>query len=314
MKQFSDSARAELAHLRTSQSCCAHAELAGILRVAGSLHLHGLSTLSLTVGTEHADVARKIILLLRQAASIPADVVVEEHKQRQHQRIYMVRLDPGQAVRDLLVELGALGRDGQLLKTLSNSLLHKQCCRTSFLRGAYMMRGSVCDPRGNGYHLEIVVGTSELAQGLRRVLGQVHLKSNCMERKGQHVVYIKDADDIAVFLTTIGAQAARLELEEVRVLKEIRGGVNRLVNAETANVDKTVIAAMEQVAWIEALAAKGAMDRLPDTLRDLARTRLENPEASLRELGQLLPKPASKSAVNHRFRRLKKYVEAILNG
>ena len=171
------------------------------------------------------------------------------------------------------------------------------------------MRGSVCDPRGPSYHLEIVAGNEEFGAGLCYLLNLSRFKAHLGKRKGNHVVYLKDADDIAGFLSLTGAQTARLELEGVRVVKDVRGGVNRLVNAETANVGKSVVAAIEQVRMIEVLRARGVFNKLPASLRELALARLTHPEATFAELGQFLSRPASKSAVNHRFRKLRKFAE-----
>ncbi|MGE5550293.1 MAG: DNA-binding protein WhiA [Bacteroidota bacterium] len=311
MKDFSTSARAELARVWPGEACCAKAELAGILRAGGSLHLLGQNQLALSVRTEHADVARKIVQLLRAATGQPAEVLVEEGGPLRRQRSYHVQLAPGPKVKRLLNELGILNGDGEISRQIPAPLVRKHCCQASFLRGAYLIRGSVCDPRGPSYHLEIVAVNEEFGLGLCYLLNLARLKAHLVERKGRHVVYLKDGDDIAGLLSLIGAQNARLELEEVRVVKEVRGGVNRLVNAETANLGKSVAAAVEQVHLIETLRDRGVLADLPDSLRELALARLANPEATLSELGASLAKPASKSAVNHRLRRLRQYAEEL---
>ncbi|MGE5528578.1 MAG: DNA-binding protein WhiA [Patescibacteria group bacterium] len=312
MQGFSASVRAELARVRAKDECCARAELAGMIRAAGSLYLTGQRSVGLSVQTEYADVARKAVTLLRTVAGLGAEVVVEEHTQLRQGRAYRIRLAPEPGVRRLLLELGILSADGQLLPDLPGSLLRKDCCRASFLRGAYMMHGSVCDPSRSGYHLEIVASGEDFGLGLCYLLNLIHLKARLERRKDQHVVYMKDADDIALFLSLTGAQAARLRLEEVRVVKEVRGGVNRLVNAETANLDKSAAAAVEQLRLIELLKTRGLLNVLPANLRQVAEARLANPEATLAELGQFLQRPASKSAVNHRLRKLRRLAEALL--
>ncbi len=312
MREFSSATRAELARVRPDKQCCARAELGGILRAGGSLHLLGQGRVAVSVETEHADVARKIVILFRRVAGLPAEVMVEEHERLRRQRVYRVQIAPGPRARLLLGELGILGPGGEIGCDIPANLVRGECCRAAFLRGAYLMRGSVCDPRGSSYHLEIVAGSEDLGQGLCYLLNLLHLKAHLAARKDKYVVYLKDADDIGNFLNLIRAHAALLELEEVRVVKEVRGGVNRLVNAETANVDKSVTAALDQIRLIEALEARIGLDRLPRALRQIARARLAHPEASLAELGQMLPRPASKSAVNHRLRRLRRYAEEVL--
>lgn len=300
-----------MARVWPGEQCCARAELGGVLHTAGSLHLLGQNRIAASIVTEHADVARKVVLLLRTAADLPAEVVVEEHEQLRRGRVYQIRVAPGARVRRLLDELGILSYAGEILSDIPPGLVQKQCCRAAFLRGAYLLRGSVCDPRGS-YHLEIVTASEGFGQGLCYLLNLAHFKAHLAERKGKQVVYLKDADDIAGFLSTIGANAARLELEEVRVIKEVRGGVNRLVNAETANVGKSVTAAVEQVQLIEALRARDVLYRLPGAVRQMALARLAHPEATLAELGESLPTPISKSAVNDRLRRLRRYAESYL--
>jgi DNA-binding protein WhiA len=310
MKRFSTALRAELARVK-AEGCCAWAELSGILRSSGSLHLQGMQRVSVSVKTEHADVARKVVTLLRIVAGLPVGVLVEEHEQSPRRRVYHVQTDTGSGVARFLETMGILSHDGEIVAELPGVILAKECCQIAFLRGAYMMHGSVSDPRGQTYHLEIVVGREDFGLGLYYLFNLLHFKAHLAERKGRHVLYLKDADNIARFLTLIKAHAARIEFEEVRVVKELRGGVNRLVNAETANVGKTAAASVEQIHLIQALKDGGVMEKLPFALRQLAAVRLAHPEASLAELGLILPKPISKSAVNHRLRRLRKYVEEI---
>lgn len=312
MKDFSTSIRAELARLHPREHCCARAELAGILRAGGSLHLLGNRRFAFSAQTEQPDVARKVVMLLRSVAGLPAEVVVEEHAALGRHRSYHVQPSASPETKRLLTELGILDAEGRILGELPSHLLQPQCCRASFLRGAYLMRGSVCDPRGNSYHLEIVANTEDLALGLCYLLNLARLKAHLAERKEKQVVYLKDADDIAGFLSLAGANAGRLAFEEVRVLKEVRGGVNRLVNAETANLDKSAAAAVEQIRLIEALQRKGVLSGLPEPLRAVAEARLANPDVTLAELGRLLVPPVSKSAVNHRLRGLRQYGREIL--
>lgn len=312
MKAFSREARSELARVQPAAPCCARAELSGMLRAAGSLHLAGAGRISVAIATEHADVARQIVQLFRTAAGLPAEVAVEEHDGSHQPRVYRVRLNPDPAVKRLLIGLGILAEDGGIVGGIEPGLVRKDCCRAAYLRGVYLMRGSVNDPRGSTYHLEIVCHSEEFAQGLSYLLNLHRLKARLRDRKDHWVVYLKDIDDIAGFLSLIGAHAALLELEEIRVFKEVRGGVNRLVNADTANLDKSVASALEQVELIEILRARGLIGHLPPALRQLALARLANPDATLAELGQLLPKPISKSAVNGRLRRLRKYAGEML--
>ena len=179
----------------------------------------------------------------------------------------------------------------------------RDCCRRAYVRGMLLSRGSMTDPE-TGYHLEVALDTVQQADDLRKVLARYGVRAGVMLRKGKPVVYIKDADDIAEVLRLSGGHGALLALEDFRVLKEMRNQINRLVNAEAANVEKTVAAAMRQLDDIRFIDERLGLGKLPPSLAQVARLRLEHPDVSLADLGQLAEPPLTKSAVNHRLRRL----------
>lgn len=182
-------------------------------------------------------------------------------------------------------------------------LYEKTCCKRAFLRGVFLASGTMTDPN-EIYNLEMVFRYSWLANEVMRLLVQFEIPGKITERKGRYVVYLRDGDDISDFLRVLGASSSLLQLEDIRVVKEVRNRVNRRVNCETANIHKTAATSARQIEDIRVIEEREGLDSLPDSLREIAFLRLENPEATLSELGDLLDPPVGKSGVNHRLRRL----------
>ncbi len=187
-------------------------------------------------------------------------------------------------------------------------ILQRPCCKRTYLRGLFLSSGFLSDPEKD-YHLEIVLKTQREAYDLKELMRCFDLAGKIVERKGHQVVYLKEGDQIVQFLGIIGATKSLLSLENIRVVKDVRNDVNRKMNFEVANLKKTALAAMDQIEAIEKIRDLIGLEKLPDTLRETAVLRLENPESSLEELGLLMDPPVGKSGVNHRIRRLKAIAE-----
>ena len=199
------------------------------------------------------------------------------------------------------------------LRTLAEApFLEKQCCRRCFIRETFLCAGSVNDPR-KGYHLEFSCAREAQAQLIREILRGFSLDAKIVRRGKFHIVYLKDSEDIVNTLNLMGAAAGVLEMENQRILKELRGSVNRRVNCETANIGKTVSAAQRQLEDIRFLQERGFLEQLPPSLRTMARLRLDYPDLSLRELGELAEPPVGKSGVNHRLRKLSEIADKYGN-
>jgi len=186
--------------------------------------------------------------------------------------------------------------------------LHKTCCKKAFLRGIFLAFGMMMDPE-KVYQLEINCSSKELSDYVIKLMSSFSINGKMIERRGRFVVYLKDGDEISSFLAVISADVSLLNLENVRVVKDVRNTVNRQVNCETANLQKSVSAGISQIEEIQWIDAHIGIDELPESLREIARVRLSHPEASLQELGTYLNPPVGKSGVNHRLRKLKKYFE-----
>ena len=299
MPSFSGDVKNELARLPLSKACCERAELAGLLRMGASLTLGANHALGISFVTEHAAVARRALVLLKQAGEVRTEVMGRRSRRLSKTNTYAIRVLPGETVSALLSEMGLL--PGAISSGGKNKLFRRKCCRVSYLRGAFLAGGSVNRPEAS-CHLEYVTTNYQFAELLQTLLRRLGFAVGVVGRKEDYVVYLKEGDAILDFLAMTGAEESATAFEAARNVKEVRNQVNRLVNCETANLNKTARAAARQVAAIRSFAASGGLARLSPGLRAAAEARLAHPEASLSELGAELG--VGRSGVNHRLRRL----------
>ena len=196
------------------------------------------------------------------------------------------------------------------IRPFSPLVLQQTCCRRAFLRGAFQASGSMSDP-SKSYHFEIVCDSQAAAGQIQEIMDGFGLDAKIVQRKKAYVVYLKEGSRIVDVLNVMEAHVALMELENVRILKEMRNTVNRKVNCETANINKTVSAAVKQVEDITYLRDTVGFEHLPDNLAEAALARLEHPDATLKELGETLDPPVGKSGINHRLRRLSEMAEKV---
>ena len=189
-------------------------------------------------------------------------------------------------------------------------LVQQTCCKRAFLRGAFMASGSISDPN-KSYHFEIVARTLQQAQLLTELMNSFEADAKIVERKNHYVAYVKEGSQIVDMLNVMEAYVSLMNLENVRILKEMRNTVNRKVNCETANINKTVSAAVKQIEDIRKIQSRMGFDELPESLREMAELRLQYPDATLKELGEYLDPPVGKSGVNHRLRKLSAIAEDL---
>jgi len=308
MERFSQIVRDEISRIELGNcSGCINAELSAILHVSGSIHLAGKEKLGLSAVTESAGVARRIIKLLKTSFNMESEIRMEEIEKLGRHHRYSLFIPPQKGLNEMIYTLGMMTRERLLEGSIKPELVKKECCRCSFLRGVFLVGGSITDPQKKTYHLELVTRNEDFADFLVYLMNLMNLKAKIGNRKNQYLVYLKDSEAIVRFLSLINAHQGVIRLEEVRVVKGIRGDVNRRVNCDTANLEKSVAAAWKQVELINSLIGSGSFNRLPSALRKTAELRLRYPEASLKELGELHLPPLSKSAVNHRLRALPRY-------
>jgi DNA-binding protein WhiA len=255
--------------------------------------------------TENELVARKCFTLLRKTFNIESEVSIYESSHMKRGKIYLIEITKPQTVRAVLegTKLSADGNAGGMLSLCNSTVIQHDCCKRAFIRGAFLSSGSISDPQ-KGYHFEIVYPDENKAQQLQEVIRSFHIDAKIVQRKKSHVVYVKEGAQIVDMLAIMGAGVALMDLENIRILKEMRNTVNRKVNCETANINKTVNAAVKQVEDIELIERTIGFENLNEGLAQVAELRLQYPEATLKELGMMLRPQVGKSGVNHRLRKL----------
>lgn len=286
----------------------ARVELSALLRMNGSLSLQNHHFV-LTAQTENAAIARRIFSLIKQKYGMESELLVRKKMKLKKNNQYLVRLKHD--TNKVLTDLDILDESGLSINTdVPEEVLNEDQRMRSYLRGAFLATGSVNNPETSRYHLEIYSLYETHNEGIAQMMNYFHLNARTTKRRNGYIVYLKEAEKIADFLQLIGATNSMLKFEDIRIVRDMRNSVNRLVNCENANINKTVASAERQIENIKHLQATVGLDSLPDKLREIAVLRLENPEVSLKELGDMVPSgPISKSGINHRLRKLNQLAE-----
>ncbi len=286
---FSSEVKEELEKVVSSSRHCQLAELAAIIHFGCRVERGKPELDEVAIFSENPFVTRKYFTLLKKTFIINVNVV----------KVL-------QAVK-ILDEEGCIHR---LSEEVSPLLIKNSCCRRAFLRGAFLCIGSMSDPR-KGYHLEFVCENEIHALQIQHIICGFDIEAKIVRRKKYYVVYVKEGAGIVDLLNVMGAHLSLMQLENLRVEKEVRNSINRQVNCEAANITKTVNAASKQIEDILLLQKNYGLSNLPDNLRQMAEVRLEHPESSLQELGAYLNPPVGKSGVNHRLRKLSELAEKV---
>lgn len=284
---FSAKIKEELAKHISQARHCQIAELAAILHFCGQYGLCSDGSLTIGFQTENESVIRKCFTLLKKTYNIDVSVGINE-----------------EAKEKLIAKFGSLSEPVDAL------LIKNACCRRSFLRGAFLCCGSMSAPE-KGYHLEFVCSHLKQAEQLKEIITQFDIEAKIVSRKKYFVVYLKEGSGIVDLLNVMEAHVALMELENLRIVKEMRNSINRRVNCEAANISKTVHASARQVEDIRYIREHYGFSKLPDNLREMAEVRLEHPDAALKELGEYLNPPVGKSGVNHRLRKLSELADRL---
>ena len=295
---FSGKVKEELARTCPPARHCRLAELAAVMDMSGEWETREDGALRVCVRSENIAVVRKCLTLLEKTFNIGNEIAVRTAVRRNLHRDSSAYF---------------LYASGDCLRAVRHANVQAVCCKRAFLRGAFLASGSMSDP-GKSYHFEIVCNTLERAQYLCGLMQDFELDARIVRRKKNIIVYLKEGDRIVDVLNVMDAPLALMELENVRILKDMRNNVNRKVNCETANINKTVSAAVRQRDDIAYIRDTVGLLGLPEGLRDVALTRLAYPDASLKELGELLEEPVGKSGVNHRLRKLSEMADKLREG
>lgn len=309
---FSAKVKGEICRYTDINKSEALAEISAIMKVGGTIGFSGKG-LSFKITTENPASARLIFTLLKDHFDIHSRLMVKKSNSLKKNNIYMVVIDEEMGVRDLLKETGILmDIDGvmSINYRIDDKMISTDEEKKAYIRGAFLGGGSVSNPEKT-YHLEFVTHSEEYAIDLCKIINSYGLNSKVIQRKNTFIIYIKEGEQIVDLLNIIGAHTCLLELENIRIMKEMRNNVNRLVNCETANLSKTVNAAVRQVESIKLIQSQIGLKRLPKNLREIAELRLNYPDESLKELGEMLDPPVGKSGINHRLRKIEKIAEEL---
>ena len=286
----------------------AKAELMALIRMNGSLGLSNHRFI-LNVQTENPATARRIYSLLKQFYDVESELLVRRKMKLKKNNLYIVRLNKGSDY--VLKDLDIL--DGfQLKETVPLDFLDDDAKVRSYLRGAFLATGSVNNPETSSYHLEIYSLYEDHNQTICEMMNRYGLNARTAKRRSGYITYLKEAEKIADFLSLIGATSSMLKFEDIRIMRDMRNSVNRIVNCENANFNKVADAANRQIESIKYLDKKIGLNNLPVKLQEIAIARMAHPEVSLKELGELFPGgPISKSGVNHRLRKIMEQAEKM---
>ena len=299
---FASDCKKELCMIENRRACCLKAECYGLLLFSKCFSLSESRMIC-----ENGAVARR----LAEAAAVSAGVFAEVRSElrRKNTGAFLLEIPGEDARAQMIASFGHTGREDERHIRMQN--IQKDCCVASFLRGAFLICGTVTDPQKE-YHLEFATPHVHLAQELVAILQNVRaaqFSPSIAKRKNNYIVYIKESSAIEDFLTLIGAMNSAMELMQIKMYKEAYNNMNRVSNCETANLDKTYSAASKQIAAIALISDKIGIEELPVDLQEVATLRLHNPEMSLREMGERLS--ISRSGVNHRLRRILEFAQTL---
>ncbi|MGP7819396.1 DNA-binding protein WhiA [Niallia sp. 01092] len=308
---FASETKKELTTIEVKH-CCGKAELSALIQMNGTLSFSN-QKLVVNIQTENAAIARRIYTLIKKYFDIPVELLVRKKMRLKKNNVYIVRLST--KGKEILEELQILTEGFMFTHEISKELVKKKCCKRSYLRGAFLAGGSVNNPETSSYHLEIFSLYKEHITALSELMNSFGLNSKILERKKGFITYLKEAEKITEFLNIIGAHGALLRFEDIRIVRDMRNSVNRLVNCETANLNKTIGAALRQVENIRFIDRTVGLQVLPDKLREIAELRVAYQDVTLKELGEMVSSGnISKSGINHRLRKIDEIAEALRRG
>lgn len=300
MKQlsFSSEMKQELLPQVNNSRHCRIAELSGLIEFLDTHYVNKAGEECLKIVTENHFAVKKCFTLIKKAFNIVLDI------QEKSSTNYLISVECGEDSKKIL----------QAIKIDSSgaSVTTKSCCKRAYIRGAFLAGGSVSDP-AKFYHFEIVCPDAAKALKLQMMIRSFEIDAKIVERKSHYVVYIKDGSGIATILNIMEAHVSLMKFENVRILREMRGSINRKVNCETANINKTVSASLKQIDDINFIKNQTGFSVLSEGLAEIAELRLKNPDTSLKELGAMLNPPIGKSGVNHKFRKLSELADILRN-
>lgn len=311
---FSSDVKNEVCRIENITKEEALAEVSGMMKASGTISLGKNRHISFRISTENAAIARRIFKIFKKFFNIHTTIIVKKGNMLYKNNVYEIVIKDESNILDILKDAGIITLDGNNVIFIDYSIperiISSDECKKAYIRGAFLGGGSISNPEKT-YHLEFVTHNMDYAKSLSSVINSFEITSKVIQRKNSFIVYIKEGENIVDLLNIIGANKSLFDFENIRVLKEVRNNVNRLVNCETANLSKTVNASVRQVESIKIIQKTIGIERLSPNIREIAHLRLQNPDSSLKELGKMLNPPIGKSGVNHRLRRIEKIAEEL---
>ena len=304
---FSSDTKNEISRDNKLKACCNIAEIAGIIKSSGSIILAGKGEVGILVSTENPAVARHVKTLFSEQFHVDSSIKILKPEFRHNKHVYEISVTDPTGAKRILFATGIMSKEDGLNvinDNFSDSIMKKKCCRKACLKGLFLGAGSISNPEKD-YSFEIRFAKETVANAARRLINSfedIHAKKK--ERRGSYVVYIKDSEQIKDILNIVGAHTQLLQYENVRVIKSMRNKTNRINNFDNANYDRTTSAADKQVQDITQIANTVGLDELSQKLLDIALARLNHPDASLNELGEMMSPKIKKSAVQARMKAI----------
>jgi len=303
---FSREVKDELSKQISLARHCQVAELAAIISLCGNIIISEYDRYILKLHTENLTVARKYFTLIKKTFKINTEISVKQNNYLKKNKTYTMVIVDHDIVIKILQATKLMDENKEINENLSvvdNLVIQNSCCKRAFIRGAFLASGSMSEPKKT-YHYEIVAPNEPKARQIQEIINTFDIDAKIVIRKNHFVVYVKEGSQIVDLLNVMEAHVSLMNLENVRILKEMRNSINRQVNCEAANINKTVQAATKQIDDIIYIREQIGFSELSEGLEEIALLRIEYPEASLKELGALLNPPIGKSGVNHRLRKL----------
>ncbi len=311
---FSMDTKNELAHVTPEKKCCMLAEIAGFIRMCGSIRLIGGGKFRIVTATENPAAARHYKKMIKDYFGVDTALEVGQGNTLKKGHVYLLTIGPEELSEQILRETGILMiKEGMnyISDGIYEGLIKTKCCRKAYLRGIFLASGTITDPE-KAYHIEFNCSSQILANDVKKLINSfVDLHAKILVRKKNYAVYVKEAEQILDILAIMGAHTQIFAFEDVRITKEIRNKANRINNCDNANIDKTLKAAEKQLCWIRKIQETRGLRFLPDKLYQAALLRLDHPEATLQELADMMEPPMKKSGLNNRFRKIEELANKL---
>lgn len=311
-QSFSIQARQEITRDMCQWECCARAELAAALCIPGGVSFRGPGRYALTISTGIIGIARYYVSLIKKYFGVSTDVRIAKSAQLGDHTKYEIIIE-GEEARTLMDRLGLYDENAffGVRSVPFDFVIESPCCRTAFLRSAFLISGYVANPNQK-YSLEIAVSNEDAAEFVKKIMTNLELSAKIACRKSQFVVYLRNSEMISAFLTRVGCHSAVMSIENVKIIKDLRNTANRQMNCDTHNIDQALRTSEKQLEMIDEIDRKLGLETLPVSLQEMAAARREFPGISLEELGSQMDPPLGKSGVNARLRRIRKIYEDLM--